>query len=485
MTLGDLLGPDVALAERWASLELTGLTADSREVEPGFLFAALPGTETDGALYIPKALACGAVAVLLPEGSDAVLPSDIAVLFDPDPRRRLALMAAGFCKRQPETVAAVTGTNGKTSVAAFLRQIWQELGFEAASLGTVGIVTGRNVRALAHTTPEPVALHRILAGLAGEGITHLALEASSHGLQQRRLDGVRIAAAAFTNISRDHLDYHASFEAYLSEKMRLFGELLADDGCVVLDHDAPGADRVRAVAEARGLRIVSVGESGEDIRLVSVAQKSNGQQIELLHGGRSHKIALPLPGGFQVSNALAAAGLAIAFGSDGAPVLKALERLKGAKGRLEHVGESASGATIFIDYAHTPDALANALVALRPYAKRRLIVVFGCGGDRDAGKRPEMGLAAKENADKVIVTDDNPRREDPSAIRASVLAVVPDAVEIGDRREAIATAINESASGDLVLIAGKGHETGQTIGTTVIPFSDHEAVESVLAGDCP
>ncbi len=483
MTLGDLLRPDVALAERWANLELTGLTADSREVEPGFLFAALPGTETDGALFIPKALENGAVAVLLPEGSDAVLPSDIAVFFDSDPRRRLALIAARFYERQPETVAAVTGTNGKTSVAAFLRQIWQELGIDAASLGTVGIVTGRTHRSLAHTTPEPVALHRILAGLAGDGITHLALEASSHGLQQRRLDGVKVAAAAFTNISRDHLDYHTSFEAYLSEKMRLFEELLIDGGCVVLDHDAPGADRVRAVAEARGLRILSVGDSGEDIRLVSVEQERDGQQLTLMHGGQLYEIVLPLAGGFQVSNALVAAGLAIALGSDGALVLKALERLKGAKGRLEHVGKSASGATIFIDYAHTPDALANALVALRPYAERRLIVVFGCGGDRDAGKRPEMGLAAKEHADKVIVTDDNPRREDPAAIRASVLAAVPDAVEIGDRREAIANAINEATSGDLVLIAGKGHETGQTIGTTVSPFSDHEAVESVLAGD--
>ncbi len=483
MTLGDLLGPDVALAGRWADLGLTGLTADSRQVEPGFLFAALPGTETDGALFIPKALENGAVAVLLPEGSDAALPPDIAVFFDADPRRRLALMAARFYGRQPETVAAVTGTNGKTSVAAFLRQIWQEVGIEAASLGTVGIVTGRTVRSLAHTTPEPVALHRILAGLAGDGITHLALEASSHGLQQRRLDGVKIDAAAFTNISRDHLDYHASFEAYLSEKMRLFGELLVNDGCVVLDHDAPGADRVRAVTEARGLRILSVGESGEGIRLVSIVQESKGQRLALKHAGRSYEIVLPLAGGFQVSNALVAAGLAIALGSDGALVLKALERLKGAKGRLEHVGESANGATIFIDYAHTPDALANALVALRPYAERRLIVVFGCGGDRDAGKRPEMGLAAKQHADKVIVTDDNPRREDPAAIRASVLAAVPDAVEIGDRREAIATAINEATSGDLVLIAGKGHETGQTIGTTVNPFSDHEAVESVLAGD--
>lgn len=485
MTLGDLLGPDVALAGRWASVELTGLTADSREVEPGFLFAALPGTETDGALYIPKALERGAAAILLPEGSAAELPADTPVLFDPDPRRRLALMAARFFEGQPKTIAAVTGTNGKTSVAAFLRQIWQELGLDAASLGTVGIVTGRGDRTLAHTTPEPVTLHRILAGLAGEGVTDLALEASSHGLQQRRLDGVQIAAAAFTNISRDHLDYHASFEAYLSEKMRLFAELLSDDGCVVLDQDTSGADRVHETAKARGLRILSVGRSGRDIQLVSVAQEGTGQRLQLMHDGQSYEIVLPLPGTFQVSNALMAAGLAIALGSNGSLVLKALERLKGAKGRLEHVGETASGVPVFIDYAHTPDALANALVALRPYASGRLIVVFGCGGDRDAGKRPEMGLAAKENADTVIVTDDNPRREDPAAIRAAVLAVVPEAKEIGDRREAIAAAINEATRGDLVLIAGKGHETGQTVGKTVIPFSDHEAVATVLAGDRP
>ena len=483
MILGDLLGPDVSFAGPGTDSTVTGLTADSREVRPGFLFAALPGTETDGARFIPDAIAGGAVALLLPTGSAAAAGAEIPVVFDDDPRRRLALMAARFFGLQPSIVAAVTGTNGKTSVAAFLRQIWAKLGHDAASLGTVGVVTGRGTRPLIHTTPEPVTLHRLLSELADEGVTHLALEASSHGLQQRRLDGVSVSAAAFTNISRDHLDYHDSFEAYLAEKMRLFEVLLEPSAPIVVDPEAPGADAVCSFASSENRRLVTVGPTGAHLKLVSAVQDGTGQRLRLTVESQHHELLLPLPGAFQVSNALTAAGLAIALGSEPASVLNALTELEGAKGRLEHVGHTASGAPIFIDYAHTPDALANALAALRPYAKRRVVVVFGCGGDRDRGKRPEMGRVAGDHADLVIVTDDNPRGEDPAAIRAAALAAVPGALEIGDRREAIAAAINEADEGDLVLIAGKGHETGQTVGDKVLPFSDHEAVRSALAGE--
>lgn len=483
MTLGDLLGPDVSLAGPWADVTVTGLTADSRDVRPGFVFAALPGTETDGARFIPDAIAAGAVALLLPTGSRAATDAGTPVVFDDDPRRRLALMAARFFGTQPDTVAAVTGTNGKTSVAAFLRQIWVRLGYDAASLGTVGVVSQRGARPLIHTTPEPVTLHRLLLELVEEGVTHLALEASSHGLQQRRLDGVRVSAAAFTNISRDHLDYHDSFEAYLAEKMRLFQVLLEPSAPIVVDPEAPGADTVCNFARTDGRSLLTVGRTGTLLRLLSADREGTGQRLKLTCEGKEHDLLLPLPGAFQVSNALTAAGLAIALGSDAASVLETLTGLEGAKGRLEHVGQTASGASVFIDYAHTPDALANALVALRPYASGRMIVVFGCGGDRDRGKRPEMGRAAGDHADLVIVTDDNPRGEDPAAIRAAALAAVPTAREIGDRSTAITAAINEAGEGDLVLIAGKGHETGQTIGNTVLPFSDHDAVRSALAGE--
>ena len=392
---------------------------------------------------------------------------------------RWRVMAGKVYPRQPQTIAAVTGTSGKTSVAAFTRQIWAARGHRAASIGTVGVVSPRGATYGSLTTPDPVALHRSLDALAGEGVTHLAIEASSHGLDQYRLDGLRIAAGAFTNITRDHLDYHLSFEAYFAAKLRLFAVLLEPGAAAVIDVDHEHADRVVAAAKARGLSIISVGRHGSGIRLAESVIEGFSQTLRLEHGGKNFQVRLPLVGEFQVENALVAAGLAIATGGDPAVVFPALEHLIGAKGRLELVGASR-GAPIFVDYAHKPDALAKALEALRPYAAARLVVVFGAGGDRDRGKRPLMGEVAAAKADRIVVTDDNPRSEEPAAIRAAIIAVAPGAVEIGDRREAIRSAIADLRTGDVLLIAGKGHETGQIIGDRVVPFSDHEEVAAAL-----
>lgn len=486
MKLGTLAGSETALSPGASDIEITGLTADSRAVEPGFLFAALPGVQADGAKFIPSALEKGAAAILISQGIAASLDVSVPVIEDADPRRRLALMAASFSAEQPETIVAVTGTNGKTSVASFLRQIWAKLGHRSASLGTVGIQTeGGDCEAthitLTHTTPEPVELHKLLAELAKDGTTHLALEASSHGLQQRRLDAVTLSASAFTNISRDHLDYHADFEDYLSQKLRLFSVLSYKPGakCIV-EADCAGAERAIQAIKARGLTPFTVGRKGSAIKLLDAEQQGHAQKLTLEHDGNNYDVLLPLLGDFQVSNALVAAGLAIATGHAPEAVFPCLENLQGAKGRLEHVGTTSTGAPIFIDYAHTPDALTNALSALRPYASSRLAIVFGCGGDRDKGKRPQMGKAATEAADLVIVTDDNPRGEDPATIRAEIMTQAPGAREIGDRKQAITEAIAQLNEGDLLLVAGKGHETGQIIGQKIIPFSDHEAVEHAL-----
>jgi len=373
----------------------------------------------------------------------------------------------------------VTGTSGKTSVAAFTRQIWTALGHRAASIGTIGIVSPRGETYGSLTTPDPVALHRSLDALVGEGVTHLAIEASSHGLDQYRLDGLRLAAGAFTNLTRDHLDYHESFEAYLAAKLRLFEVLLEPGRAAIIDVDHEHADAVMAAAKARGLSIMSVGRKGTGIRLVESVREGFSLALRLEHGGKNFGLHLPLLGEFQVENALLAAGIAIATGSDPAAVFPALEHLEGAKGRLELVGLSR-GAPVFIDYAHKPDALAKALDALRPAVTGRLVVVFGAGGDRDRGKRPLMGAVGVAKADRVIVTDDNPRSEDAAAIRAAIMATARGAIEIPDRREAIRAAIAELRAGDVLLIAGKGHETGQIIGDRVVPFSDHEAVAAAL-----
>ena len=479
MTLAELMGPEARLPAPWGAVPILGLTADSRAVKPGFLFAALPGTHTDGSKFIADALARGAAAILVPQGG-APKRATTPVLEDADPRRRLALIASRFFAAQPETVVAVTGTNGKTSVASFVRQLWEGQGIPSASLGTIGVVSPKTTRKLNHTTPDPIELHAILAGLAKDGVTHLAFEASSHGLEQRRLDGVRLAAAAFTNITRDHLDYHESFEDYFEVKLRLFRELLPPGAAAIVDVDSDGGRRVAEIAKSRGHKLVSVGEAGETLRLVSAKRDGFAQRLIILHNGKSYEVKVPLVGDFQATNALVAAGLVIATGGDPARVIKALANLRGAKGRLDLAGTTKSSAPIFVDYAHTPDALAKALAALRPYVKARLVVVFGCGGDRDKGKRPEMGAAAATNADSVIVTDDNPRTEEPAAVRRAILAAAPNAVEIADRATAINQAIQGLNAGDVLLIAGKGHETGQIVGDKIIPFSDHDAVAAAL-----
>jgi UDP-N-acetylmuramoyl-L-alanyl-D-glutamate--2,6-diaminopimelate ligase len=481
MKLADLLTPDAVSDPRFAALDITGISADSRAIKPGDLFVAVAGAKDDGLRFVPAALAAGAAAVMAERAPATALPDGIAFVMVGDARRALARAAAKLFARQPATIAAITGTSGKTSVAAFTRQIWTALGVRAASIGTVGLISPTRQHYGSLTTPDPVALHSSLAELAGEGVTHLAIEASSHGLDQHRLDGVRVAAGGFTNLSRDHLDYHPTLEAYLAAKLRLFTDLVVPDGAAVVAADHEHADAVTAAARRRGLRLLTVGRRGTGIRLLDIAVDGFAQALSLDHAGRAYSVRLPLPGAFQVDNALVAAGLAIATGSDPAAVFAALAQLKGAKGRLELVGESA-GAPIFVDYAHKPDALAKALEALRPYATQRLVVVFGCGGDRDQGKRPMMGAIAARMADRVVVTDDNPRSESPAAIRAAILEAAPGAIEIGDRREAISASIAELRPGDVLLIAGKGHETGQIIGKQVLPFSDHEAVAAALAG---
>jgi UDP-N-acetylmuramoyl-L-alanyl-D-glutamate--2,6-diaminopimelate ligase len=461
--------------------EVVGISSDSRSVKPGYIFVAVPGTTLDGLRFVDDAVASGAVAIVAEKAPSQSLPPGVALIKVENARRALALTAAQFYRRQPEVIAAVTGTSGKTSVAAFTRQIWSALGERAASIGTVGLVSPARELYGSLTTPDPVALHRSVEELVYEGVSHLAIEASSHGLDQHRLDGLRIGAGAFTNLSRDHLDYHPDLESYLAAKLRLFTELILPGGAAVIAADAPHSDAVMQAARRRQLRVLTVGPRGEDIRLRDSEPSGFSQVITIVQGGAEHQVRLPLPGSFQVDNALIAAGLAIATGSPPGPTFGALAHLKGAKGRLELVGER-NGAPIFVDYAHKPDALAKALSALRPYAKNRLIVVFGCGGDRDPGKRPIMGATAARLADRVVVTDDNPRSEDPAAIRAEILKGSPGATEIADRREAIGTSISQLRAGDVLLVAGKGHETGQIFGKHVLPFSDHEAVASALAG---
>ena len=477
MRLADLYR-DIPLDPRFAALDIAGIAADSRKVKPGFLFFAIAGAKADGAHFAKQAAAAGAVAVAA-EQPPPGLPASVAFVQVENARRALALAAAKFFPRQPGAIAAVTGTSGKTSVVAFTRQIWSALGAQAASIGTIGLVSPQSEKYGSLTTPDPVELHRTLDQLAGEGVTHLALEASSHGLDQHRLDGVRIAAGAFTNLSRDHLDYHPTIEAYLAAKLRLFEDLIAPRGTAVIDVDDCYAGQVVEAARKRGLKIMTVGVGGDDIKLTGGAIDGFAQVITIAHAGKTYKVKLPLVGAFQVQNAAVAAGLALATGSEPARVFAALGHLNGAKGRLEYVG-AKNGAPIFIDYAHKPDALKKALEALRLYASGKLVVVFGAGGDRDAGKRPIMGRIAAENADYVIVTDDNPRSEQPAAIRAAILTAAPGATEIGDRAQAIRAGIAALNKGDVLLIAGKGHETGQIVGDKILKFSDHDAVAAAL-----
>jgi UDP-N-acetylmuramoyl-L-alanyl-D-glutamate--2,6-diaminopimelate ligase len=479
MLLKSLIGPEVAAPPGCEDVEVGGLTADSRAIRPGWLFAALAGARTDGGRFIAEAIAKGASAILVAQDT-IVPPAPVPVLRAKEPRRALAMMAARFHPNQPAVTVAVTGTSGKTSVAEFARQIFGALGHRAASLGTIGVVKPDGGVYGSLTTPDPVTLHKTLADLAGEGVTHLAFEASSHGLDQHRLDGVRIKAAAFTNLGRDHLDYHPTIDAYLAAKLRLFRDLLEPGQPAVVQADDAVSAVVIAAARERGSRLLTVGTKGEALRLVSAHAEGFAQVLEIAHVGGVVRVRLPLPGAYQASNALVAAGLAMAAGEETGAVLRSLASLKGVKGRLEIVGE-ANGGLAVVDYAHKPEALAAALDALRPFATGRLICVFGCGGDRDKGKRPIMGRLAVERADVTIVTDDNPRSERPEAIRAEILTGATGAREIGDREAAIRAAAGMLGKGDVVLIAGKGHETGQIIGDRILPFSDHEAVAAVLA----
>jgi len=481
MKLRDLFSSDVAMAPQAAELAVAGLAVDSRAVKPGDVFFALAGAKTDGARFVEQVVASGAVAVV---GDH--MPTDIGVPFvtSSNPRLALALAAAKFYPRQPQVIAAVTGTSGKTSVASFAREIWGRLGHDAASIGTIGLVSPKRTIYGSLTTPDPISLHKQIDEITDEGVTHLALEASSHGLDQFRLDGVRVSAGGFTNLSRDHMDYHPDVAHYLGAKLRLFLDLVVDGGVAVIAADHEHSPQVIHAAQSRHLRVMKVGRNGdgagEGIRLVEAVVDGFEQRLTLEHRGKQHAIKLPLVGEFQIENALVAAGLVIGTGGDVDATFAALEHLEGAKGRLERVGDH-NGAPVFVDYAHKPDALAKALQALRPYAKRKLVVVFGAGGDRDAGKRPLMGEIAAENADTVIVTDDNPRSEDPATIRAAILTASKGATEIGDRAEAIRVAVQGLEPGDALLIAGKGHETGQIVGGQTLPFSDHEAAAAALA----
>ncbi|MHB8530248.1 MAG: UDP-N-acetylmuramoyl-L-alanyl-D-glutamate--2,6-diaminopimelate ligase [Caulobacteraceae bacterium] len=462
---------------------IAGVTADSRKVRPGFLFAALAGATSDGARYIPQALAGGAAAVLAGEEMPGL---DAPVVTVADPRRAYALAAAAFFARQPRICVAVTGTNGKTSVAAFCRQIFAAGGHASASLGTLGIRAGDDELAPPGlTTPDAGELAEWLARLADRGVTHLALEASSHGLDQRRLDGVRLTAAAFLNLTQDHLDYHRTMEAYRAAKLRLFEELLPPGATAVLNADTEAFAAFAAAAVVNGRSVMSVGAMGQGLVLAGRSIADGGQRLKITAWGRTHDVRLPLAGAFQASNALVAAGLCIAAGEPTETVLAALEGLRGARGRLQRIGSAPGGGEAFVDYAHTPDGLLAVLTALRPHAQGRLILVFGAGGDRDQGKRPKMGATAAALADLAIVTDDNPRSEDPAAIRAHIRSGASGLHEIADRRQAIAHAAGLLQPGDILVVAGKGHEQGQIVGEKVLPFDDALETARALGMEAP
>lgn len=469
-----------------ATVRVTGLAVDSREVKPGYLFAALPGSAVHGGEFIQYALRMGASAILTDRqgariARDEIAEAGVPVVIAEDPRQALAYAAALWFGQQPDAVVAVTGTNGKTSVATFTRQLWMAMGIEAVNIGTTGI-EGAYAAPLAHTTPEPITLHRMLAQVAEAGIDHAAMEASSHGLDQRRLDGVRLVAAGFTNFSQDHLDYHGSFEEYFAAKASLFDRVLPEDGTAVVNIDDPMGPEIVETAEARGCDILTVGRAeNAALRLTTQRFDPTGQEVRFEWNGGARQVRLALIGGFQAENALLAAGLCIASGCAPSEVFEALPMLGTVRGRMQLAATRENGATVFVDYAHTPDAIETALRALRPHVMGRLIVVFGAGGDRDPGKRVLMGQAAANHADIAIVTDDNPRSEDPAAIRAAVLEGCPEATDVGDRAEAILRGVDILEKGDALLIAGKGHETGQTVGDAVFPFDDTEQASVAVA----
>ncbi|MDF3349090.1 UDP-N-acetylmuramoyl-L-alanyl-D-glutamate--2,6-diaminopimelate ligase [Sulfitobacter sp. KE34] len=472
-------------ARAGANPMITGIAVDSREVREGTLFAALPGSRVHGAEFIQYALRMGAAAVLTDAAgaklaAEELAGSDAALVVSDLPREALTRTAALWFGGQPATMIAVTGTNGKTSVSTFVRQIWVEMGLPAVNLGTTG-VEGAWAAPLTHTTPEPITLHRTLAEAAANGITHAAMEASSHGLDQRRLDGVTLKAAGFTNFTQDHLDYHETFEAYFAAKAALFARVLPEDGTAVVNIDDEKGVDIAAIARARGCEVITVGRDGGDLHLQGQRFDATGQDLRFSWRGKTYQKRLNLIGGFQGDNVLLAAGLVIACGADPQEVFDTLPHLTTVRGRMQLAATRDNGAAVFVDYAHTPDAVATALAAMRPHVMGRLVAIVGAGGDRDRAKRPLMGQAAAQHADMVIVTDDNPRSEDPASIRAAVLGGAPEAWEVGDRAEAILRGVDALEPGDALLIAGKGHETGQTVGDDVLPFDDVEQASVAVA----
>lgn len=459
-------------------IDIKGLTRDSRNAGPGFLFAALKGEKSDGGEFIADALKQGAAAILAAPGTN--IPEGTPAIISAEPRRALATIASRFYKTQPAIIAAVTGTSGKTSTVQFTRQIWQLCNHRAASIGTLGVIGNDIERYGSLTTPDSISLHADLQMLATEkAINHVAMEASSHGLDQFRLDGVKVGVAAFTNLSRDHLDYHPTMEAYLAAKLRLFTDVLPANGTAVLNADIPEFEKIAATVKARGSKLLSFGTNKADVQLLKKEYGAGGQNLSIGYNGKMYDTRINLVGTFQSANVLCAATIAIASGEDPARVMAVLPRLEGVRGRLEKVGDYHGGA-VYVDYAHKPDALDNVLQALRPHTEKRLITVFGCGGNRDAGKRPIMGAIAAKLSDVVVVTDDNPRMEDPALIRKAVMEGCPDAKEVGDRANAIQYALSVMQAGDVLVIAGKGHEQGQIIGKETKPFDDAEVARGFM-----
>ncbi len=471
---GELEGPAGAL-------DVTGLSSDSRKIVPGMAFVAIAGSKADGAGFIADAVAKGAAVVIASHAAQASVP----VLVVSEPRRFLSVAASHFYGRQPATMVAVTGTAGKTSVASFVRQIWAHAGHAAAMIGTTGVISPTRNEYGSLTTPDTVSLHELLAELADEGVTHASMEASSHGLDQYRLDGVKLAAAAFTNLGRDHMDYHPTVEDYMAAKMHLFDRVLPKGSPAIIFADDPWSEQAIKAATAAGHDVRTVGRKGAYLALKRVEHFRHKQVAEIHAEGEIFEVDIPLAGDFQIANALVAAALAMSTGVPAKVAMAALEKLQGASGRLELVGHTKDGALAYVDYAHKPDALENVLSSVRPFTTGRVIVVFGCGGDRDRGKRPIMGEIACRLADVVIVTDDNPRSEEPAAIRAEIMTAATCASEIGDRAKAIREAVLQLKSGDTLIVAGKGHEEGQTVGSVTLPFSDHAEVRKALEERVP
>ncbi|MFD2206336.1 UDP-N-acetylmuramoyl-L-alanyl-D-glutamate--2,6-diaminopimelate ligase [Kiloniella antarctica] len=488
MRLDDLLSQ---LPENYRPIEnhgngdITGLSLDSRKIKPGYLFAALPpSTDSglDGCDFISQALKAGAGALLVPAGKDiSDCEPQVPVITSPNPRQVIALMAAAFSAQQPENLVAITGTNGKTSVATFTRQIWEKLGHKAASLGTLGLYPPQPNAPAALTTPDSIELFTCLKGLSEQDFTHLALEASSHGLDQYRLDGLKPKAAAFTNLSQDHLDYHKDMESYLQAKLRLFENLLPEGGTAVLNADMLEFDQIRSICEKRKHKIISYGHNISDLQVVEQRPTTDGQELKLSLFGKTTHLKLTLTGSFQAGNIMASVGLALGCGASLPAIVDTLPKLSGVPGRAEKVGTSAKGGTVYVDFAHTPDAVEAIINALRPHTRKKLSIVVGCGGDRDPGKRPLMGGIADKLADRAYITDDNPRSEDPASIRAQAMSAAPNAIEVNDRRKAIFKAVSDLNDGDLLIIAGKGHESGQIIGDKVLPFDDRDVAREAIA----